>query len=60
MFKPKTFNYRGHRYIIFGVAKTEQAAQEIRSKKYGMLHAGFLTAVKQLSDGRWAAGDRNK
>lgn len=58
MFKPKTFNYRGHRYTIFGIAKTERGAQTIRMKKHGLLHASFKTAVSRLSDGQYAAGER--
>jgi len=58
MFKPKTFNYRGHRYTIFAVAESEREAQTKRSKRYGMLHRSYLTTVKQLPDGRWAAGER--
>ena len=58
MANPKTFNYRGHRYRIFHIARTEREAHQARSRKFGLSHASFRTAVKQLADGRWAAGAR--
>lgn len=58
MRNPKTFTYRGHRYRIFHITNTEKRAQKARAKRYGLAHAGFRTQVKELSDGRWAAGER--
>ena len=58
MSNPKTFTYRGHRYRIFHIANTESQAQTARAKRHGLTQAGFRTAVKQLDDGRWAAGER--
>ena len=54
MRNPKTFNYRGHRYTIIRIFKTSRAAEGY--SPYGMTHRSYLTAVKQLVDGRWAVG----
>ncbi len=58
MSNPKTFTYRGHRYRIFHITNTERRAYKAITKRHGLTHAGFRTAVKQLPDGRWAAGER--
>jgi len=55
---PQTFTYGGHRYRIFHITNTEKRAHNARAKRYGLSHASYRTAVKQLSDGRWVAGER--